>query len=81
MRPTCEIQWIDVSGRPTPDTNPSIGRIRTKARVEQIGGVGVRFEASPWFHVCACHAEQMDRHSMLHGMHIWEWECISHADA
>jgi hypothetical protein len=67
---TCQIQWIDRSGRPTPDHNPSIGRIRTKDRVQQIDGRGVRFAASQWFHVCAVHAQQMDDP----GMEIWEWE-------
>lgn len=70
---TCEIRWINHDGQPTPDSNPSVGRIRTKARVESYphvpGGV-IRHDASDWFHVCAEHAKRL-RES---GMHIWEWE-------
>ena len=68
--PTCQIQWIDACGSPTPDCNPSIGRIRTKDRIQQIAGRGIRFAASPWFHVCKAHAKQMQEP----GMEIWEWE-------
>ena len=69
---TCQIKWIDKSGQATPDTNPAIGRVRTVSRVEQIGGRGVRFDASDWFFICACHAKQLtDR-----GMHIWEFEAV-----
>jgi hypothetical protein len=70
---TCEIKWIDAAGKPTPDNNPAIGRARTKDRVQQIGGRGVHFEASPWFYVCACHAEQLSEP----GMHIWEYEPLT----
>jgi hypothetical protein len=65
----CQIQWIDPNGNLTPDSNPSIGQIRTKNRVEQIGGRGVRFSASQWFHVCADHAKRLADP----GMDIWEW--------
>jgi len=67
---TCCIKWIDANGNPTPDTNPAIGRARTVARVEQIHGRGVRFEASDWFPICAEHA----KHLRDPGMHIWEFE-------
>jgi hypothetical protein len=72
MTDTCQIKWIDRAGNPTPDTNPSIGRARTMARVQQIGGRGVSFPQSAWFNICACHAERLhDR-----GMHIWEFEAL-----
>lgn len=67
---TCEIRWIDSSGRETADTNPAIGRVRTMARVEQIAGRGVSFGASQWFCICEVHAKRLtDR-----GMHIWEFQ-------
>jgi hypothetical protein len=70
--PTCQIQWIDGQGNPTQDTNPSIGRIRTKARDQIIAGRMVHFQTSEWFHVCAEHAAQMSEP----GMEIWEWEYV-----
>ena len=66
---TCEIKWFK-DGQSTADDNPSIGRIRTRAHVEQIRGRGICFDASPWFHVCAEHAKQLAEP----GMHNWEWE-------
>jgi hypothetical protein len=70
-RPTCEISWIDEDGITTPDSNPSIGRIRTRDRWVQISGAAIHhFSASRWFHICAEHAQRMDED----GMDIWEWE-------
>jgi hypothetical protein len=69
---TCQIKWINRAGHPTADDNTAIGRVRTKARVEQIGGRGVRFEQSQWFNICACHAARL--HDA--GMHIWEFEAL-----
>jgi hypothetical protein len=70
--PQCQIQWIDAFGRPTPDTNPAIARVRTVARVEQIAGRGVRFDASDWYCICADHAKRLGER----GMHIWECEAL-----
>lgn len=70
---TCEIKWIE-NGCETSDDNPSIGRIRTRARVAQIAGRGVQFSQSQWFHVCAEHAKRLNDP----GMHIWEWESNPH---
>ena len=68
---TCEIQWIDKAGVPTPDTNPSIGRVRTLARVYiREDGSGVTLDASRYYRICQHHAGQL----ILPGMHIWEWE-------
>lgn len=67
---TCQIKWIDSQGEPTADTNPSIGRVRCKARVEQHHGRALSFSSSPWFHICAEHAKRMDDP----GMDCWEWE-------
>lgn len=69
MTATCEILWVDANG-PTPDENPSIGRVRCKGRTEQHHGRAITFEASPWYHICAKHAERMNEP----GMHHWEWE-------
>lgn len=67
----CQIQWIDAHGRPTPDSNPSIGRVRTIDRNEVMpDGRTYHHEASQWFHICADHARRMRDP----GMHIWEWE-------
>jgi hypothetical protein len=69
--PTCQIQWIDQHGQPTPDTNPSIGRVRTKDRFSQVTPTRcVHMSASQWFHICAEHAKQMHKP----GMEIWESE-------
>jgi hypothetical protein len=70
MCATCQIQWIDSQGNPTPDSAPSIGRVRTKTRTEEIAGRRVAFDASPWFHICAWHARRLSDP----GMQIWEWE-------
>ncbi len=65
---TCEIQWIDRQGDPTPDNNPATQRVRCPARVEQIAGRAVTFDASPWFYICAEHSKRLNEK----GMHIWE---------
>ena len=65
----CQIQWIDANGKPTPDNNPAIGQVRTKARHEIICGNSVHFEASQPFYICAQHAKRLCER----GMDIWEW--------
>lgn len=70
MTTTCEIKWIDAQGNPTPDNNEAIGRVMCKARVEQHHGRALKFEASQWFNICACHAARLsDR-----GMEYWVFE-------
>jgi hypothetical protein len=66
--PTCQIQWIDANGNPTPDNNPAIQRVRTIARDEIVSGRKVHFDASRWFCICAKHSKQLSEP----GMHIWE---------
>jgi hypothetical protein len=68
---TCQIQWIDAQGNPTPDTNPAIGRVRTKDRWQIIAGSNIHFTQSDWYCICAEHAKRMSDP----GMDIWEWEC------
>lgn len=72
MTKTCEIKWIDAAGNPTADSHPSIGRVRTMARVEQHHGRAITFDGSPWFEICACHAERLNDR----GMHIWQFEAL-----
>jgi hypothetical protein len=69
---TCTIQWIDARGKPTADNNPAIGRVRTRERFEQRGGLALHYKQSAWFPICACHARRL--HDA--GMHIWEFEAI-----
>jgi hypothetical protein len=69
---TCQIRWIDDQGNPTPDPNPAIARVRTIAHVAQIGGRGIKLEASDWFYICAEHAKRLNDR----GMHIWECEAL-----
>ena len=69
---TCQIRWIDLNGTPTDDSNPAIYRVRTKARVQQIGGRGVKYEQSQWFNCCAEHFKRMGDP----GMEIWECEAL-----
>ena len=68
----CEIEWIDANGKSTADTNRAIYRVRTKDRVQQIGGRGVRFEASQWFGCCAEHFKCLAEP----GMDIWVCETL-----
>jgi hypothetical protein len=66
----CQIQWIDAQGNPTPDSNPSIGRVRTKERVEQHHGRAIKFVQSDWYCICAEQAKRLSDP----GMDIWECE-------
>jgi hypothetical protein len=64
----CQIKWIDQNGKPTPDNNPVIQRVRTVERDQVIAGRCVHFTASEWFYICAEHSKQLNNP----GMHIWE---------
>jgi hypothetical protein len=68
--PTCQIRWIDADGNPTDDTNPAIGRVRTKEHWQMIAGRNTHFTQSEWFHICAEHAKHLDEP----GMEYWEFE-------
>jgi hypothetical protein len=68
---TCRIQWIDRAGRPTPDQNPAVGRVRVRAHVfQRPDGTGIALDASEWFPICATHAARLREP----GMDGWEWE-------
>lgn len=73
--PTCQIQWIDEAGIPTPDRNPAIMQVRTMARTEWHRGRSIQHGASEWFYICADHAALMNKP----GMHIWECRLIEAA--
>jgi hypothetical protein len=64
----CAISWIDANGKPTPDRNRAIGKVRTKARDYLVGGRLIRLAASDWFPICVEHAAQLKQT----GMEIWE---------
>jgi len=51
--PTCQIQWIDKQGNPTPDDHPAIGI----ARIEHAHGCDERSQSG--FPICAHHLERM----------------------
>lgn len=70
---TCELKWV-VDGRPTPDTNPAIGRVMCRERVEQHHGRGITFAASPWFNICEEHAKRLSEP----GMENWVFECFTY---
>lgn len=47
--PTCQIQWIDKNGNPTPDSNYSVG----------IATCDVTVFGPKSFHICKEHAKQL----------------------
>ena len=49
---TCNIQWIDEQGNPTPDTNPAIGIVTCHS-------VSFGKEGSRPFFICAEHAKRL----------------------
>lgn len=72
MKPTCQIQWINRQGQPTPDTNPSIGTCYIIAHIDHIPGRPTPYHVpeSQHFHICAEHAQQLNRP----GMQWWRFE-------
>ena len=63
---TCEIQWIDSRGNPTPDTRPAVVVIQCIAHNNTINGRVIHFDASREFRCCAEHLRQMDGQGMEH---------------
>jgi hypothetical protein len=53
--PTCQIQWIDGHGKPTPDEHPAIGL----ATLEHSHGYNPLGNAQTGFPICAHHLERM----------------------
>jgi hypothetical protein len=73
--PTCQIKWIDKkTSKPTPDNNPSVGRVRCKHYYPHThpdpNKAGQFMEYSDYYHICAQHADRM----MTESLHNWEWE-------
>jgi hypothetical protein len=70
---TCELQWVDKSGNPTPDDNPAIGWVRGRAHERVIWGRLIRFEPTLWSPICAEHAKRLHEP----GMELWEFEAYT----
>lgn len=71
---TCEIQWIDDKGRPTPDEQPAVGRVKVIAhQYHGENGHIAEIEESKWFNICAEHRAQMQ----APGMQLWRFEYLS----
>jgi hypothetical protein len=70
MQETCKIQWIDSSGKPTPDTNPAVGHCWMVARKVPIGGRVVALDEGERFPICAEHLRQLSEP----GMGFWMYE-------
>lgn len=67
--PTCQIQWIDQHGHPTPDQRPAIGRVRRRAHTQMILGRSADIPESEWFYICDQHAARLTEPGMRH----WEF--------
>ena len=70
MTSTCQIQWIDDHGNPTPDSNPAIGRVRVASYSRMFHGRMIHFPTTQWFCICAEHAKRLGDD----GMDIWTFE-------
>jgi hypothetical protein len=55
-RKTCQIQWVDNHGNPTPDTRPAIGNCYREAYVSANHGA---FPQTERFAICAEHAKRL----------------------
>jgi hypothetical protein len=65
----CEIQWIDASGKATPDTNEAIGHVYREeyfAPPSRILPEGFGHKRTKDFPICAEHAKQLNRPGMEH---------------
>lgn len=78
----CQIRWIDdMTGEPTPDDNPAIGRVRCKQYRYSVRTVAGRpwrepwvpGEWSEWYTICAEHAKQLSKPDMVD----WEFEPLA----
>lgn len=63
---TCEIQWIDEDGLPTPHDDEATGYAFVVAHKETTGGRIVNFEESKHFLICAEHAKRLSDAGMEH---------------
>ncbi len=72
MIPTCQIQWIDDKGNPTPDDHPAIGL----AMLEHAKAHDRRYltSAQSGFPICAHHLERMPQGwSFYLGNRVTRW--------
>jgi hypothetical protein len=67
---SCEIQWIDEQGNPTPDENPAVGEVWMPAREYTREGRTLFFGESKRFPICREHLAQMRKADMS----AWEFE-------
>ena len=69
----CEIQWIGKDGKPTPDDNPPIGRVRCKVYGYERGFHNARLrwagDWSRWFTICEEHAKTLSESDMVEWMY------------
>jgi len=67
---TCEIQWIDDNGKPTPDTNPAIGIARS---IITYGGGDSQVREYP---ICAEHAAQIPTEISTCAHYVSRWDLL-----
>lgn len=72
MCETCKIRWINLTGEPTDDNNPAIGRVRVRAYARELDGRTIGFPTSEWFPICAEHARRLADP----GMEQWEFKSL-----
>jgi hypothetical protein len=70
---TCQIQWIDDDGAPTPDSKPAIGSCWTLGRRTLIHGRLVSIPESQHYLICEDHARQLSEPDM----NGWAFEPLS----
>jgi hypothetical protein len=68
--PTCQIQWIDPKGQPTPDSNLAVGRVRRERYFHTLHGRTMEIPQTEWFYICAHHLHQLKQPGMEH----WTFE-------
>jgi len=67
---TCKIQWIDDSGRPTPDSNEAVGEVFRESYTSYVYKKPYTFPETERFPICAKHARLLSDP----GMENWKFE-------
>jgi hypothetical protein len=70
---TCQIQWVDKRGNPTPDNAAAVGYVRREAFTEVLSDRTVHYEATEWFPICHFHKQRLTEPSL----HRWTFKPIS----
>lgn len=62
----CRIQWVDKTGKPTPDDNEAVATVYREAYQEMmpISGRIASFEETEKFPICKNHLERLKDHGM-----------------